>query len=1513
MNEEALNDSFNLFASQGYNGSIEDYKELMASNKDARADSYNLFTGEGYNGTDTDFNDLIGVSGQVTLTDDEVGKTNDSANVDPSAESNVTGSESAEPLSAWQSIKNSFSNLGEQLYDVKEFYFDDEGANSSLDIATNAVYSMTMGGQAKVDEYVSKNLDSPMSIEGLGTEKTLSAIKKHRKEKEQAERTLGIIESAKEGDIGGMLAGGVNAVTSMLGSVGYNLSTIGTGFFFDYAADNYIAFNEMKAKNLGITLDELIKSGQADAGIPVGMAAVSQGLELFGLGTLLKGAKGAIKGTGGASLSSMGSKYLAEKLIYNKGARSTMNILATGTTEFSTEILQHAADEINKEFGSVAGTERKAEAGKAFIDAITSQEGLEAGLQGFIGGSGMTAGTYSVKAMNTIRTVVDSEAVENKLNDLSKLHAAKREATDNTVIAGLQKQIDAKDSEIADSIVNGNDIYNSLEEGDINKIENLSDLYDAAAYQVTELNKKLRRGDINQKEYDLGKIGFEIELDKAKEQLVEMELGKNLKVAGSIAKDKNLELDVMSSLEVEDLMNSDKVGEKQKKQYYDQKNKGFEISAFVVGNKIVVDKDIAKKTGSINVGMHEVLHPVFNKLIGDNKAQGKMVKQFRRVMTSSQRRFVDAQMKKRGYTGKAYNTEYVNVFSDALRKKQINYDKTTFEKIGGTITSLFKPLGYTNIGFESGKDVYNFIKEFDQSAEQGKLTVKTAEALKNIDLSDAGIEDNDLQTSQEVRDLTEALDAAEEAYAADPNDPTLEKKVELAEKALDEAEERALSGTPAIKPVVAKPKEEEKKVVKREPKPVRTTNLAPQTAQDKKIMDTYNEGMKDTKRTSFTSSNPLPAKVENKLIPLFEGYINTLVQQKFKQYQSEALEFQDALSILRVEAVNALRTFNPARNENLSGYVRRLIALRQPKMFEKANKEFTSSLDGVDIEGDAGVIRSFANEETVAPESLIKASKVISTKVKDNLVSMVKAWASQNNINFDLFRFGDVDANATVIVDGKKVTILHELLKELFPDVNPEKFLDSSTMFTGPEASVVLEKLAANDQELIELFINLLPRGAVMPKGKNKAIVKDDNYGKSTKLDKSILTAFYNKGDISERFTKDAGLIPFTLKDNVRYSDVHKAFGMDSAGNKLNYKRSGKGSAGPVLASAYKMLGRLIMNEIIRTDLNLTAEQKMNVGAGKSDLQFSKNASAIDALGIKGTEKFKTFFRHQPEVYRKEGQDLLIELAFRLTPEEIRDYILPLISDTDGSKYKTDASLLFYNKADFFRKLKEYKKSKFGEYKPNQRKISVEGGNELKLAKVTKEYSQGASSIKKIKEFVGNIKDRQAFAKEQQKGLLKIVKTLSEILDETSSSGIGFDGKRFENIGLGIFAYFNYLNHNNKKGILRTSAVPTQMAIIPKSFEDKNQPIKYIYEHTQTASDTSGELLQLIFNKFAKNQKFGKDANIEKEFKEIMNGYTVALIPKIYDTLLNTIAKENGDRENTKTRADYIKKLLLQD
>ena len=49
MNEEALNDSFNLFASNGYNGDLDGYKKLISSNPEALKDSYSLFKNNGYN------------------------------------------------------------------------------------------------------------------------------------------------------------------------------------------------------------------------------------------------------------------------------------------------------------------------------------------------------------------------------------------------------------------------------------------------------------------------------------------------------------------------------------------------------------------------------------------------------------------------------------------------------------------------------------------------------------------------------------------------------------------------------------------------------------------------------------------------------------------------------------------------------------------------------------------------------------------------------------------------------------------------------------------------------------------------------------------------------------------------------------------------------------------------------------------------------------------------------------------------------------------------------------------------------------------------------------------------------------------------------------------------------------------------------------------------------------------------------------------------------------------------
>ena len=116
------------------------------------------------------------------------GKTSDPVNVEATAGSEDDMASSSENgLSAWQSIKNSFSNAAEQIGDIGEFWFDTKGdgggAQSSLDIATNAVYSGIFGQDA-LDDYVERKGKDSWVSQGLGSENTLESIKKYEKEKQ---------------------------------------------------------------------------------------------------------------------------------------------------------------------------------------------------------------------------------------------------------------------------------------------------------------------------------------------------------------------------------------------------------------------------------------------------------------------------------------------------------------------------------------------------------------------------------------------------------------------------------------------------------------------------------------------------------------------------------------------------------------------------------------------------------------------------------------------------------------------------------------------------------------------------------------------------------------------------------------------------------------------------------------------------------------------------------------------------------------------------------------------------------------------------------------------------------------------------------------------------------------------------------------------------------------------------------------------------------------------------------
>ena len=77
MDEQALNDAYNLFTRQGYNGTIDQFKKLISTNSQALNDSYQIFRSKGYNGEIDNYKELIGLkkkaSSTVSTPDSQVG------------------------------------------------------------------------------------------------------------------------------------------------------------------------------------------------------------------------------------------------------------------------------------------------------------------------------------------------------------------------------------------------------------------------------------------------------------------------------------------------------------------------------------------------------------------------------------------------------------------------------------------------------------------------------------------------------------------------------------------------------------------------------------------------------------------------------------------------------------------------------------------------------------------------------------------------------------------------------------------------------------------------------------------------------------------------------------------------------------------------------------------------------------------------------------------------------------------------------------------------------------------------------------------------------------------------------------------------------------------------------------------------------------------------------------------------------------------------------------------------
>ena len=702
MNNEALNYGHGLFTNNGYKGTVDDFANLLSTNPDAVGQVYSLFQNDGYKGSTDDFVNLFNQSKPVT-------------------EKNVE----QEEVKSWQGFKNSIFNLAEQIGDLPEYYGitgDDKGgtARSTLDVLSTTL-NESIFGKENLLKWKKQGGIAGWAFEDYipsDSEEFIEKIESFKKEREKQLPTVNIKKAIEDKDPGRILSGIASSIPMVGGSVVYNMGTAYTGFFADFATENIIEANTIKAESQGQTLNEFIKEGnELDVVRPLQIAALQQGLEYIAVGRLTKA-------IGGKNLSKIYGKKLAGYLSKRKNTRIGLDIISTGGTEATTEMSQYGLGEYNKALAEGKASGEDVNFFEVVGNAMFSDEGIESGLQGFFGSSGLRGGGYSVKAMSNMRKKVNALDVEKDFTDLISVQRELAKTTDEDVRVGLEEKITLLQKSLKDKIKKGNNIYNSLSEGDIQTIENQGDLADAAAFRITQLNEKLNKGEINQNQYDSTIDIFLEKYKNANNKIVEIASKKVTETVKEQIKEAGLEGEV-TEMTSEEISNIEEEGFNSKEA---AKQFGFIRQNTDGSFEITLNKD----KPMVGTAAHEFMHAVLFKTLGnqqqlqDNLGDALVdhVSELGgETSVLGERLKAYGKFNKEGVFERDANfgEETITIMSEEIINGNLKFNENFFTKIGDIVRRFSQNYLGKEITFDTGRDVYNFVKDYSKSIKDGKI------------------------------------------------------------------------------------------------------------------------------------------------------------------------------------------------------------------------------------------------------------------------------------------------------------------------------------------------------------------------------------------------------------------------------------------------------------------------------------------------------------------------------------------------------------------------------------------------------------------------------------------------------------------------------------------------------------------------------------------------------------------------------------------------------------------------
>ena len=169
--------------------------------------------------------------------------------------------------------------------------------------------------------------------------------------------------------------------------------------------------------------------------------------------------------------------------------------------------------------------------------------------------------------------------------------------------------------------------------------------------------------------------------------------------------------------------------------------KGSQQQAFVVQRKdgsqtIVINREIADQEFAVAAPAHEALHALLYKTLKDNPKTAvnlaESLKKYLNNIDTNQIKDSNFQQRINQYKesgDKFQSEELLTLFSDAILTGDIKFNETILTQLGDVLRKVMQAAG-VKIKFNEGRDVYNFIKDYNKNIQKGKLSRAQLQAFK---------------------------------------------------------------------------------------------------------------------------------------------------------------------------------------------------------------------------------------------------------------------------------------------------------------------------------------------------------------------------------------------------------------------------------------------------------------------------------------------------------------------------------------------------------------------------------------------------------------------------------------------------------------------------------------------------------------------------------------------------------------------------------------------------------------